>query len=248
MGASAAASVVVPAELRLGTVVLAGSLVPTLSLPTLTPPFSVRHPRSDGSKCGYQRRGISGPASGHGGARGLARSGLLPSRFVSTLLRLTSMFMLAAMGASPAASVVVPAELRVGTVVVGGSLVKPKPIYFFDRCMIIPEIALVASGGGKADLLVWWDVFGDYTTCDAVQLFASFDCSGTPAAEYQNTAYMSPITTDPSVKSIRCVLDNICSRATCPEHSTCVKTNDRQEVGCQCDQGYYDVYGQCQPM
>ncbi|CAI7781740.1 unnamed protein product [Closterium sp. NIES-53] len=157
---------------------------------------------------------------------------------------------LLAMGANAAASrLVVPAELRLGTVVLGGSLVKPKPIYFHrNRCVFTPEIARGArSSGGKADVLVWWDVFGDHTTCDAVQLFASPDCSGTPAAKYQNTAYMSAIKTDASVKSIRCVLNNICRRATCPEHSTCVKTNDRQEVGCKCDQGYYDVYGQCQP-
>ncbi|CAI5490531.1 unnamed protein product [Closterium sp. Naga37s-1] len=98
------------------------------------------------------------------------------------------------MGANAAASrLVVPAELRLGTVVLGGSLVKPKPIYFHrNRCVFTPEIARGArSSGGKADVLVWWDVFGDHTTCDAVQLFASPDCSGTPAAKYQNTAYMS---------------------------------------------------------
>ncbi|CAI5514170.1 unnamed protein product, partial [Closterium sp. Naga37s-1] len=110
------------------------------------------------------------------------------------------------MGANAAANDVVRAELRVGTVVLAGSLAQPNPIYFDqDRCVPAPEIA-GARGGGMADVLVWWDVFSERTTCNAVQLFASPDCSGAPAAKYQNTAYMSTFKMGASVKSIRCVL------------------------------------------
>ncbi|CAI6007374.1 unnamed protein product [Closterium sp. NIES-65] len=103
------------------------------------------------------------------------------------------------MGANAAAaSDVVPAEVRVGTVVLAGSLAQPEPVYFDqNRCVTAPEIA-----GGKADVLVWWDVFSERTI----------------------TFKMGA-----SVKSIRCVLDNICRKAKCPKNSTCIKTKDSQE-------------------
>ncbi|CAI5957783.1 unnamed protein product [Closterium sp. NIES-64] len=134
--------------------------------------------------------------------------------------------------AAAAASDVVPAEVRVGTVVLVGSLAQPEPVYFdYNRCVPAPEIAKGASsgGGGMADVLVWWDVFSERTMCNAVQLFASPDCSGAPAAKYQNTAYMSTFKMGASVKSIRCVLDNICRKAKCPKNSTCIRTKDSQE-------------------
>ncbi|CAI5963680.1 unnamed protein product [Closterium sp. NIES-64] len=109
------------------------------------------------------------------------------------------------MGANAAAaSDVVPAEVRVGTVVLAGSLAQPEPVYFDqNRCVTAPEIA-----GGKADVLVWWDVFSERTMCNAVQLTFKMGAS---------------------VKSIRCVLDNICRKAKCPKNSTCIKTKDSQE-------------------
>ncbi|CAI5486312.1 unnamed protein product [Closterium sp. Naga37s-1] len=118
--------------------------------------------------------------------------------------------------AAAAASDVVPAEVRVGTVVLVGSLAQPEPVYFdYNRCVPVPEIAKGASsnGGGMADVLVWWDVFSERTMCNAVQLFASPDCSGAPAAKYQNTRYMSAFKMGASVKSIRCVLGE-CPAAT----------------------------------
>ncbi|CAI5509227.1 unnamed protein product [Closterium sp. Naga37s-1] len=123
--------------------------------------------------------------------------------------------------AAAAASDVVPAEVRVGTVVLVGSLAQPEPIYFdYNRCVPVPEIAKGARSGGSgmADVLVWWDVFSERTMCNAVQLFASPDCSGAPAAKYQNTAYMSTFKLGASVKSICCVEFSVDSKAppTCP--------------------------------
>ncbi|CAI5953969.1 unnamed protein product [Closterium sp. NIES-65] len=149
---------------------------------------------------------------------------------VSILLATVSMSMGA--DAAAAASDVVPAEVRVGTVVLVGSLAQPEPVYFdYNRCVPVPEIAKGASsgGGGMADVLVWWDVFSERTMCNAVQLFASPDCSGAPTAKYQNTWYMSALKMGASVKSIRCVLDNICRKAKCPKNSTCIRTKDSQE-------------------
>ncbi|CAI7733989.1 unnamed protein product [Closterium sp. NIES-53] len=175
-----------------------------------------------------------------------------------------------------AATDLVRLYVRMGTVMLLGSLEQPRSVRFdFERCVSVPEAASAsggsgaggggvggssggASGGGAVDALVWWDVFlgdvfFDRTVCDAVQLFASPDCSGAAAAKYQNTGYqntgeMSAFKMDTSVKSIRCVLDDICSRVKCPEHSTCIKTNDSLEVGCQCAQGYRKVYGKCKPQ
>ncbi|CAI5953963.1 unnamed protein product [Closterium sp. NIES-65] len=216
------------------------------------------------------------------------------------------------MGANAAAATdVVRLYVRMGTVMLLGSLAQPRKVRFeFERCVsvgtVMPEVASASGGGGGAvDALLLWDVFlGDAlferTVCDAVQLFASPDCSGTAAAEYQNTVYhtrdMSAFKMDASVKSIRCVLfmplppffppclsphsffhasppilspillppchflpshpshpflpwdpDDICNRVKCPEHSTCIKTNDSMEVACQCAQGYRNVYGKCKP-
>ncbi|CAI6007385.1 unnamed protein product [Closterium sp. NIES-65] len=158
---------------------------------------------------------------------------------------------LIAMGANAAAKEVVPAKLRVGTVVLVGSLAQPNYVDFdWARCVPVPQGASAsidggASGGasargvrgasgGAGDAVVWWDVFGggDRTVCNAVQLFASPDCSGAVAASFKYTGEYLFRTTKirPSVKSIRCVLDNICSRAQCPKHSTCFKTKDEQEV------------------
>ncbi|CAI5514169.1 unnamed protein product, partial [Closterium sp. Naga37s-1] len=192
-----------------------------------------------------------------------------------------------AMGANAAAaSDVMRLYVRMGTVMLLGSLAQPRKVRFeFERCVSVgtvmpevasasdvgvaenspkshqhsvPEVASASGGGGGAvDALLLWDVFlGDAlfqrTVCDAVQLFASPDCSGAAAAEYQNTVYhtrdMSAFKMDTSVKSIRCVLDYICSRVKCPAHSTCIKTNDSMEVACQCAQGYREVYGKCKPQ
>ncbi|CAI5953980.1 unnamed protein product [Closterium sp. NIES-65] len=89
----------------------------------------------------------------------------------------------------PAARETVPAEVRVGSVMLLGSLTQPRSVSFdFARCVSAPEIA----SGGATDALVWWDVFSDRTVCNAVQLFASPDCSGTAAAKHLFNGYMSP--------------------------------------------------------
>ncbi|CAI6007375.1 unnamed protein product [Closterium sp. NIES-65] len=147
-----------------------------------------------------------------------------------------------------AANETVPAEVRVGSVVLLGSLAQPSSVSFDSaRCMSVPEVG-GTTNGSAVDALVWWDVFSNRPVCNAVQLFESPDCSGTAAEEHLYNLYMSVTKVNPSVKSIRCVLDNICGRVKCPEHSTCINTNDRLEVACQCDQGYRAVYGQCQPQ
>ncbi|CAI7879089.1 unnamed protein product [Closterium sp. NIES-53] len=104
--------------------------------------------------------------------------------------------------AGSAARDTVNAELRVGSVVLAGSLAQPRSVSFdLGRCEPVPE-----TSGGAVDALVWWDVFSDRTVCNAVQLFASPDCSGAPAAKYPFTGYMTPIKMGASVKSIRCVI------------------------------------------
>ncbi|CAI5967076.1 unnamed protein product [Closterium sp. NIES-64] len=128
------------------------------------------------------------------------------------------------MGANAAAKEVVPAKLRVGTVVLVGSLAQPNYVDFdWARCVPVPQGASAsidggASGGasargvrgasgGAGDAVVWWDVFGggDRTVCNAVQLFASPDCSGAVAASFKYTGEYLFRTTkiNPSVKSTR---------------------------------------------
>ncbi|CAI5999283.1 unnamed protein product [Closterium sp. NIES-64] len=115
---------------------------------------------------------------------------------------------LTAMGANAAAPTdVVRLYVRMDTVMLLGSLAQPRKVRFeFERCVsvgtVMPENASASGGGasggggGAVDALLLWDVFlGDAhferTVCDAVQLFASPDCSGTAAAEYQNTLFAS---------------------------------------------------------
>ncbi|CAI5460734.1 unnamed protein product [Closterium sp. Yama58-4] len=154
-----------------------------------------------------------------------------------------------------AASNLIRRYVRMGTVMLLGSLAQPRSVRFdFERCVLVPKAVHVhqvanvdggggavdalegtvsggagGGGGGEVDALVWWDVFlgdpfFDRTVCDAVQLFASPDCSGAAVAKYQNTVYhtrdMSAFMMGASVKSIRCVVDDICSRVKCPQHST----------------------------
>ncbi|GJP31287.1 hypothetical protein CLOM_g3325 [Closterium sp. NIES-68] len=140
---------------------------------------------------------------------------------------------------------VVDAELPVGTVVLLGSLTQPTAIYFdWARCMSLPESA---GGSGVADALVWWNVFSEWrTVCDAVHFFPSRDCTGEPADKQTFTGFMSVTKMAPSVKSIRCVLGNICEHAKCPAHSTCIKTSDHREVGCECSKGG-DEFNGCKP-
>ncbi|CAI5953961.1 unnamed protein product [Closterium sp. NIES-65] len=93
-------------------------------------------------------------------------------------------------------------------------------------CAPVPDIA-GASGGlasGAVDAPVWWDVFSDRTVCNAVQLFASPDCSGAAVAKYPFAGYMSPIKLRASVKSIRCVISasrccHLCPSADMPAPS-----------------------------
>ncbi|CAI5490533.1 unnamed protein product, partial [Closterium sp. Naga37s-1] len=106
----------------------------------------------------------------------------------------------------PAARETVPAEVRVGSVVLLGSLAQPRSVSFDSaRCVSVPEVG-GATNGSAVDALVWWDVFSERTICNAVQLFASPDCSGTAAAKHLLEGYMSVIKMSASVKSIRCVL------------------------------------------
>ncbi|CAI6007382.1 unnamed protein product, partial [Closterium sp. NIES-65] len=121
-----------------------------------------------------------------------------------------------------AATDLVRRYVRMGTVMLLGSLAQPRKVRFeFERCVsvgtVMPDVASASGGGasgsgeGAVDALLLWDVFlGDAlferTVCDAVQLFASPDCSGSAAAEYQNTVYhtrdMSTVKMGASVKSI----------------------------------------------
>ncbi|CAI7781729.1 unnamed protein product [Closterium sp. NIES-53] len=91
----------------------------------------------------------------------------------------------------PAARETVPAEVRVGSVVLLGSLAQPRSVSFDSaRCVSVPEVG-GTTNGSAVDALVWWDVFSERTICNAVQLFASPDCSGTAAAKHLLEGYMS---------------------------------------------------------
>ncbi|CAI7874894.1 unnamed protein product [Closterium sp. NIES-54] len=115
----------------------------------------------------------------------------------------------------PAARETVPAEVRVGSVVLLGSLAQPRSVSFDSaRCVSVPEVG-GTTNGSAVDALVWWDVFSERTICNAVQLFASPDCSGTAAAKHLLEGYMSVIKMSASVKSIHCVLSE-CPAAAMP--------------------------------
>ncbi|CAI5953982.1 unnamed protein product [Closterium sp. NIES-65] len=234
----AAATAVVPAKVRVGAVVLVGSLVPTFSLRFL----SVFALLPMGANAAAKE---VVPAKVRVGTVVLVGSLAQPNYVDFDWARCVSV----PQGAS--ASIDGGASGGAGAGVVrrsgaGGSS---------------------GGGGGAGDAVVWWDVFGggDRTVCNAVQLFVSPNCSGAVAANFKYTGeYLfrvskinasvksirvefliyskapptcpSPppvrVTTkiSPSVKSIRCVLDNICSRVKCPAHSTSIKTKDDQEV------------------
>ncbi|CAI5486317.1 unnamed protein product [Closterium sp. Naga37s-1] len=148
----------------------------------------------------------------------------LPFLSVLPLLR-------AATGADQAAATaVVPAKVRVGAVVLVGSLVPT----FSLRFLSVFALLRLTCSQRRQQPKKWCPRSVSKINASVKSIRVEFliyskappTCPSPPPVRYHqdNTTKISP-----SVKSIRCVLDNICSRVKCPAHSTCIKTKDDQE-------------------
>ncbi|CAI5458048.1 unnamed protein product [Closterium sp. Yama58-4] len=180
----AAAAEVVPAKLRVGTVVLVGSLFPTFPLAFLFLPFSVFAPLLAATGASQAAAAQVVPAKLRVGTVVLVGSLAQPNYADFDWARClpvpqgasASIDGGASGGGAGAGGGAGGAGARGGS---GGA----------RRDGAGGSGAGGSGGGGAGDAVVWWDVFGggDRTVCNAVQLFASPDCSGAAAASFKYT-------------------------------------------------------------
>ncbi|CAI5460737.1 unnamed protein product [Closterium sp. Yama58-4] len=126
-------------------------------------------------------------------------------------------------------SELVKADLFVPTGVLVGSLARPYLVTFNPGlCSSItvpgPGGAKNGGGGGKVDALALWYSVTDLANrppCKALHVFTTDSCSGKAAGKVFNDGrgMMRPFKLLPSVKSVRCVIYNICQWAKCQAHS-----------------------------
>ncbi|CAI5939528.1 unnamed protein product [Closterium sp. NIES-64] len=171
-----------------------------VSLPALpSPPCDVFAASDVGVSLALGAPAIRGMTTGGGGTNLTASEVGVPSLGAPAGKGTTAAGFCAPMGANAAAPTdVVRRYVRMDTVMLLGSLAQPRKARSeFERCVsvgtVMPENASASGGGasggggGAVDALLLWDVFlGDAhferTVCDAVQLFASPDCSAVSSA------------------------------------------------------------------
>ncbi|CAI5477482.1 unnamed protein product [Closterium sp. Yama58-4] len=107
---------------------------------------------------------------------------------------------------------------------------------------------LDTSGVVKPQVQVSWQPGTDASkaACRAFDFFQDFNCKGPLLGSFPDGKSRT-MALPGTVKSARCIIDDLCPYVSCPFWSNCVKTTDDSAYArCKCIYGYVARNGQCQ--